>query len=194
MSRHYKVSPRGTAVHPWVNKPDTKYHTDGLYHTGLAVGGADAHDFKAEIDALVNDAYTYQTRDMPKGEAKKWGLYHPYTDVLDEDGNPTGETVFKFKQNANIRMPDGSVKTFVMGVRDAKDKATNAEVWAGAIIRVMWSARNSKIVASHQFGLRLDFSMVQLIQPAASTRGFGETDGWVDDEDTAGGKAVEGDY
>jgi hypothetical protein len=182
----YRPSPIGIARHSWVNKPDVKYNQDGVYHVSLVMEGADVEGFRKEIDADCERAYAEEVTDNPEikgAEKKKWTVYHPYEEETDDDGNPTGRLVFKFKQNAKIRLHDGSVKVFKMGIRDSKNKATNANVFGGATIRTMYAPRNVAVKSTKQAGVRLDFCLVQLIKEAERTGGgFDEVEGgYVDD-------------
>lgn len=181
MGSAYKQSPIGIGRHCWVNQPDTKYNADGLYHTKLVVGGPEAEAFKAEIDADVDAAFEAEVarekEANPKFSPKSWSKYYPYEVEMDDTGNPTGYIIFTFKQNAKIKLRDGGVKTFKLGIRDGANKATNANVFGGATIRTLYKPRNVKLATAKQFGVRLDFSMVQLLKLAPMTGGgFDEVD------------------
>lgn len=185
MGSKYKQSPIGTGRHCWVNRPDIKYNADGLYHAELVVGGEEAQTYKAEIDAEVERAYAeeVESNGLKPAEAKKWSKYFPYTVEEDDQGAPTGNVIFKYKQNAKIKLKDGSVKSFEIGIRDAKNQPSTANVFGGCTMRVLYSARNVKLATAKQFGVRLDFSMVQLIKPAPmSGGGFDEVDGGYTEE------------
>jgi hypothetical protein len=181
----YKPSPIGIARYAWVNKPDTKYVTDGLYHVDLVLEGDDATAFKAEIDEEVAGAFTRLSEVMTekaKTDAaralllKGWTTYSPYHEEADDDGVLTGRVIFFFKQNAIIPLADGTKKPFKLGIRDGKNNLTTAPVYGGATIRTMFKPRDVKAVASKQLGTRLDFSMVQLIKAALPTGGGGGFD------------------
>ena len=87
LNLRYQPSPIGIARHSWINKPDTKFNTEGLYHTGLIMGDGvvstveEAQAFKALIDADVEVAYADEfaklTEKMKPGERKAaekaWG-------------------------------------------------------------------------------------------------------------------------
>lgn len=201
--RPYKQSPQGVGRYCWVNRPDTKYNADGVYHLGHVLDGEEAVAHKALIDAEVDRAFLEETKDMTPGELKKWSKYYPYTEETDEEnGNSTGRIIFQYKQNAIIRLKDGTTKAFKIGIRDSKNKIVTENVYGGSIIKVMYAPRNVKIVSTHQIGVRLDFSLVQLIKPAERTgAGFDEVEGGYvhedEPEDNASPKAsggTEGDY
>ncbi len=179
MGSKYKQSPVGIARHAWVNRPDTKYNADGLYHVELVLQGTEAETLKAEIDALVDAAFTSEAElaGLKPAEAKKWGKYYPYEVEEDDNGAPTGYIVVRFKQNAKIKLKDGGIKVFKVGIRDRANKPTEDNVFGGATVRVMYAPRSVKLATAKQFGVRLDFSMVQLIKSAPMTGGgFDEVD------------------
>jgi len=119
-----------------------------------------------------------ETNGLKPADAKKWGKYYPYVVEEDDQGAPTGNIIFKFKQNAVIKLRDGGTKTFQVGIRDSANKATDANVYGGCTMRTLYAPRNVKLATAKQFGVRLDFSMVQLIKPAPqSGGGFDEVEG-----------------
>lgn len=196
MGQKYKQSPIGIARHAWINKPDTKYNADGLYHVKLVLQSDDAEAFKKEIDALVEEAYKSEAElaGLKPADLKKWGKYYPYEVEEDDQGAPTGYVAFIFKQNAKIKLRDGGVKQFKVGIRDGKNAETDENVFGGSTIRVLYAPRNVKLATAKQFGVRLDFSMVQLIKKAPMTGGgFDEVDGAYTD-DTGPSASEEAEY
>jgi hypothetical protein len=195
------------AVYPWVNKPDTKFNSDGVYKTGLAVEGKDAEKFRKEIDLASQEAFDSETASMTAGERKKWSLYVPYEVEEDEEGKPTGRTIFHYRQNAVLKLADGETKGIKIGIYDSADKPTEAEIWGGSKLRVKYYARPIKVASTKKAGVRLDFLKVQVIQLAerSDSGGFGGVEGgYVDEEpgdydgsDTVGfktGKPADGDF
>jgi hypothetical protein len=189
----YRPSPVGTARFAWVTKPDTKYNEKGLYHVDLIVGAEHAEPERAMIEAEAKEAFEAFVAEsqFKAAEAKKWGIHLPFDDELDGDGKPTGNTIFKYKQNAQIPLADGSVKTFKMGVRDAKNKEITTPVFGGDTIRVLYAPRAVPMNSLKKVGLRLDFCMVQLIKKAnTGGKGFDEVEGgYTQDFDSEGDTA-----
>lgn len=203
----FYTSPFGEAIHPWINKPDTKFNEDGLFKLGLRLSGPEADKLKTAIDAAAEAAFDEMTAEMTPGERKKFSVYRPYAEVEDDNGNPTGEIEFDFKQNAKIRLKDGTVKAIKIGIQDSRGKDVSVQVWGGSILRVMYSMRPIKMAGLKQIGVRLDFSMVQVkkLGSGNSSRGFGAVeDGWTADDEMAESEskgsnetssaAVDGDY
>lgn len=207
----YKTSPFGVAVHPWLNKPDTKFAAGGagVYQTGLRLEGAEALKFKEEITAAADAAFAELTEELTPGERKKWSVYYPFEEEEDDAGNPTGAIVFDFKQNAEIRLKDGTTKRVQIGLQDSAGNDITKPIFGGSTIRLMYSTRAIPMKSNKQAGVRLDFSMAQVLKlvQGGGGRGFGKVDGgYVDEPDadepgttsgssnTAGGSPHDGDY
>jgi hypothetical protein len=47
------ITPKGVAIHPWLEKPDTKYNANGIFKVTLRVPGEEALDLVAKIDEAI---------------------------------------------------------------------------------------------------------------------------------------------
>lgn len=179
----FLISPAGPLVHPWLNKADTKYNADGLYHTDLDASGPEAEATAAKIEAAAVAYLQEYTQEMKPGEQKKWSIYLPFERVEDDDGNPTGVIRFTFKQNAKITyQKDGQTihKDVQIELRDSKDQVIDVPVFGGTIARVMFSMRGVTTASTKQAGVRLDLAKVQIIKlqkGGGNSQGFGEVEG-----------------
>jgi len=95
------VSPRGIAVYPWLNRPDTKFSEGGDYKVTLKVGAADAQPLVEKLDEIINDFHLEESKRNPK--VKQYTVSPPYEEEVDDQGNLTGNLLFKFKQKAKIQ-------------------------------------------------------------------------------------------
>lgn len=203
----YHISPVGPFIHPWLNKPDTKFNSDGLFHTDQRLSGDAAEKLAQKIEAACVAALQEHTQEMKPGEAKKWKLYTPFERIEDDEtGEPTGDIVFSYKQNAKIpsKKEASGFKDVKIEIRDSKDNVIDVPVWNGSEGRVMFSMRPIVMVSSKEVGVRLDFAKVQITKLASGSggggRGFGEVeDGFVaDGEDQGFGQSTDedqgGDY
>lgn len=174
----YKPSPAGPAVYPWINKADTKYNTDGVYKVGILAEGPEALAYKEYLDHEAERAFAEETEDMAPAERKKWRIYVPYEVEENEDGTPTGRIQFNFKQNAVINV-EGVAKPIQIAIFDASDKEVHTKIFGGSVLRVMARPRNTKIAASKQAGVKLDFLKVQIVKLAEYKQesGFGAVEG-----------------
>lgn len=188
----YHISPVGEFRHPWFNRPDTKFNADGLYHSDHIVSGKAAEDLASKIEQSAQAALAEHVQEMKPGEAKKWSLYVPFERLEDDEGSPTGEIAFTYKQNAKIpskKEPSG-YKEVKIELRDSKDNVIDVSVWDGSEGRIMFTMRPIVMVSTKQAGVRLDFAKVQITklkQGGGGGRGFGEVeDGFVADEKERG--------
>jgi hypothetical protein len=180
----YEFSPIGTAVHPWLTKADTKYNEGGLFKVDLGLGPDAAEKFKEHIQPQADYALQEHTKDMKPADAKKWSVFYPWSDEEDDDGKPTGEVLFKFRQNKTLKLKDGTEKIVTIGVVDAKTKPVKKPVYGGSELRVMYSMRKVVVASTKMVGIRLDFSSVQVIKLTSSAApGFGEVEGGYSEDD-----------
>lgn len=77
------TTPKGRAVYPWLNKPDTKFNTEGVYKTGVAVNPDEAKSLILKLEEIAQDEFG-------KNKAAKAKL--PFK--VDEE---TGDVVFNLK-------------------------------------------------------------------------------------------------
>lgn len=145
---------------------------------------------------------------MTPAERKKWSVYYPYEVLEDDEGNATGDIVFHYKQNATIKLKDGTTKHVKIGIQDSAGKDMHKPLFFGTELRTMFAYRAIKMVSTKQAGVRLDFSMVQVLKlgTGGGNKGFGAVEGgYVDDGDdgedeghatsgSASSAAVDGDY
>lgn len=175
----YQMSPVGEFLFPWINKPDVKFNADGLFHVDLRLTGKDAADLREDLDRKAQEAFDEITAEMTPAERKKFKLYVPYEVEEDEEGNPTGATIFNFKQNAKIKLKDGSTKEIQIGIYDANGDDAKVNIYGGSTGRIMYSTRPIKMAGTKEAGVRLDFSGVQIASLSTGAGGsrFGKIEG-----------------
>lgn len=183
----YYDSEFGPFEYPHFNKPDAKFNPENPVFKGtLVLTGEAAQRQKAKVDAAVDAAFEEFMSDPEQGgklsapDRKKWSKHYPYEEMEDE----AGTIKFHFKQNAKIRLKDGTTKDILIGLYDAAGN----ELPEGRFIRhlsegrVRFSMRPIKITTAKEFGIRLDFSMVQITKLSeGKAQGFGAVDGYEDD-------------
>lgn len=187
----YRDTAFGEAVYPHLNKPDSKFNPQSpAFKTGLRLKGEEAQKQKAIVDAAAEAAFADffengEGKGMKPAEKNKFSVYRPYEEETDDDGNLTGAIVFDYKQNATIRMSDGSEpKVVVIGIYDASGKESDKLIRNGSEIRINYSLRPIPMKSLKQVGVRADFGRVQYRKLAKGTGGgFGAVDGEVDDNE-----------
>lgn len=195
----YKFSPFGQSVFPHVNKPDTKFNEAGIYKTGLVVGGPEGDAWIEGLKESAEAAFNEHMDTIPAKDRKNWSVYYPYEEDADDEGNATGYYKADFKQNAQIKLKDGTVKDIQIGIWDSKNKVVRKPVYGGSEIRVKYAERVIVIASPKKVGIRLDFSDIQVkkLETAGKRNGAGfgtVEDGYSSEEDQeyAANEAQEG--
>ena len=194
-TRNYKDSPFGEAVHPHFAVPDTKFNASGLFHVNLKLDTSkpDVKAFIAAIKEASEQAFKdYCEKEFgelsPKAREKKeaeLSIYYPYSMEEDAEGEETGYVLVDFKQNATIRLRDGTEKKVVMAIYDAKGAEMQKDPGHGSVVRLRYAMRDIPMKSLKKVGVRLDFCAVQVrdFKPKSSGGGggFGAVDGYEDD-------------
>ena len=95
-------SPVGTAVWPHLNTPDTKFDKEiGVYQTKLAVPAEEAEDTIIALEKLLKEGYAEQCKEQKRPKLRV--ADKPWGDEIDQDGNNTGNILFRFKLKAKTQ-------------------------------------------------------------------------------------------
>lgn len=141
------VSPKGIAKYPWLNKPDTKFDDLGAYKVDLIVPKDDAKSYLDKIVAIFKEEAGPKAKPVNK----------PWYDELDDDGNATGNVVFRFK---NQLKPNWMERKPVLKGPDPK-QVLDVNVGGGSLIRVagpVYIWQNAK-----GYGIGLQMEAVQVL-------------------------------
>ncbi|MDG4856402.1 hypothetical protein [Mesorhizobium sp. WSM4982] len=198
----YKDSPYGEAIYPHLNAPDTKFakeQGDGEFKVDLAIKAEDGgEELYSTVSAAAQQAFDDWMSDpekggkLPKLKREEFKVYCPARMERDENtGDPTGRYIFDFRQNARIKLKDGTFKDVTVGLYQPDGKtAVKKGIWSGSVLRVRYSIRPIPMPGLKQVGVRLDFAAVQVRKLAGgkSQQGFaadpnGEYDQGGDDAD-----------
>ena len=173
------VTPKGIAQYPWLHAPDTKFSEVGDYRTNLIISKDEAKDLISKIDTVIEEAVTLG-KEKSKGKQVKQAD-PPYFDEVDDDGNPTGNVIFKFKCKAKITTKTGETFPNKPVVVDAKGKPVqNVNIWGGSEIKV--SAElipyfTSMVGAGVSMRLKAA-QVLKLVEGNNSSFGFKEEEGY----------------
>lgn len=188
------TTPKGIAAWPWLRKADDRpikgKPRKPAFKCNLRLNGADAEALKAFLDPQVEASYAQAIKDNPK-KKKQIVKAYPYTAETDETGDvETGFTIFKFKQNATIKMKNGETVKVTIPLFDAKGKPLPANVvpYSGSVVKVSYSLRPYFMESTDKAGISLDLSAVQVLELVSSSGGtadqygFGSEDGYEADD------------
>ena len=126
------ITPRGRAIYPYLNRPDTKFNEDGEYKVKLAVPAKLAEDLVQQIDALAKKAFDEAKADKKNKKVKEADLPYQYNEETDE-------FTFSFKMKATGKSKKtGEEWTQKPAIFDSKGKPCEAgiRVGGGSILRV----------------------------------------------------------
>jgi len=100
--------PRGKALWANLQAPDTKFNPDGVYRIDVVLEATSdpAKNLKRRIDQAFEQNLEYQS--INKSGVKP-SVHFPYKDEEDQDGNPTGNLIFKTKTSATRPTARGRV-------------------------------------------------------------------------------------
>jgi len=185
MANKMMMSPKGSASWVKVQTPDTKYNAEGVYSMTLTVREDLAEDLCTQLDALTDAIYNKSIKENPKLKAKLTKRT-PYEQVLDDEGNETGEIEFKFKTKAVITSKDGSTYPNKVALFDAKAKPITQElkIGNGSLMKVGFEPISYMMQSTKEASVSLRLKSTQLIEliefGAASP--FAEEEGYTFEE------------
>ena len=155
------VSPRGIAVYPWLNRPDTKFSADGDFKVTLKVQAEDAAPLIQKLDEIISSYKTAQSKADPK--LNQYTVAPPYEEEMDDQGNLTGKYLFKFKQKAKIHTKDGRVIDMKVALVDASRTPTTVNVGGGSELKIAATVFPYAMSTTKSIGLSLRPSAVQIL-------------------------------
>ena len=158
------TTPKGTAMYPWLTRPDTQFHPDGQYKVNVRMSKEDAQQMLDDIREAANDAFG----DKAKNANMPW--------KTDTD---TGEIVLITKSKFAPRLVDSSGQV----IPDAKAPQVNS----GSTIKAAGTMYPYN--AGGKIGISLQLAGVQIIELAKrgdGDMGFGnEGDGFISANDNS---------
>ena len=153
------TTPVGELVYPWLSKPDTRYDPEGVYQTKLLLPFEMAQDLIAKLEKIRNDfIHTLDTA--------KQNTYRPadvYEDELDDDGNPTGNVLFRFKLKAKVTPRDGDPFEQAPVLVNAEDgSAIEQPIYGGTMAKLKAQVVPYALASAKTVGVTLRFRSVQV--------------------------------
>ena len=168
------TTPKGVALYPWLKEPDTgnsSFKVAPQYKTDLVLSKEDAEPLIDTINQVFQARVLFETKKQKQKEIKT--VNPPYRDELDDDNQPTGNVIFRFKTKAEYKP----------NIYDAKGKTmVGVDVWGGSEIRVNAQVA-SYCTAAIGAGVTLRMRAVQVIALVQGSRDpanfdFEETTGY----------------
>jgi hypothetical protein len=182
------TTPRGTAIYPHLNTPDTKFKDKGEYHVRLSIPAKNAEALIDQIDKAHAASQVKAKEENPKEKRIKEGPL-PY-ETHPEDDN---QVIFRFKMNASFVKND-EVVTMRPRIFDAKGNLLEKppRIGGGSELKVSFEFFDyyTKIAGA---GVTLRLKAVQLLKlveysggGSAESFGFEEEEGFEADNTEEG--------
>lgn len=186
---------RGVAKYPYLNRPDTKFNKNGVFKVDLIV----SEDYSEPVTKIIAEQLKEAEKEAKKkaAEQRKKGKKvepkvadMPYYEECDEDGNETGNVVFRFKSTASGTDKNGKKWKRKLSVFDAKGKPSKAQIYGGSTLVIAFTAKpwvNPKL----EYGVKLQIEGVKIIDLVTGGQRSATSLGLDDEEDgyTADGEA-----
>jgi len=184
--RNIKLNtPEGVAKFPWLSQPDTRFNDAGEYSVNLVLPEDDEKTIalKEKIDGIFA---TFQ-KTLKGAKAKKPADSLGYEAEFTEDGDETGNVIFKFKaktgyisKKTNAWVPMNPPKLFDSKLQPIPN---GTDIWGGSTMIVNFTP--APYDHGKNIGVTLRLNAVQIIQivngqagQTAEGFGFGEEEGY----------------
>jgi hypothetical protein len=182
MNNEKMTTPKGIALYPYLDKPDTKFDDIGVYQLSLRLPKEEGTQLQNTIQEILNkhtDLIKKQTGKDPKIQPI------PVRENTDADGNEVLD--FKFKLRPQLRTRSGEIIEQRPQVFDAGLKPMNSTpVGNGSLVKVAFIA--APYQAPIGAGVSLRLSAVQVLElvrysGGAESNGFASEEGFSIEEE-----------
>jgi len=174
---------KGNSKWAKVFEPDTRFVPEGEYSIQVVMPEAESVAVCEQLETLVDQEYDKSVKEKPalKANLSKRAVFEK---EVDQNGNETGNVVFKTKLKAAIKSKDGRVYHQKVSVVDTKkqplDPAT--AVGNGSLVKVAVEPFPYMMQSTKQVGVSLRLKAVQvidLVEYGNVADAFDEEDGYV---------------
>lgn len=162
------TSPKGAAVWPRLNEPDTKFKDEGEYTVKLAFDEDDpaAQKFIQALEKIRDEQFAEWLSENPK-KKKQAEVAPVFTEEVDDDGDETGRILFNFKMKASGKnRKTGKPWTMKPVIFDAhkRELKNPPMIGSGSVLRVNFEPSGWFVESAKKFYLTLRMNAVQLIE------------------------------
>ena len=174
---------KGSANWAKVFTPDTKFNPAGVYSIDVIVPEDEAASVCEQLDTICEAEFNKHVKANPKLKASL-SIRKPYAPELDDNGDETGNLVFKTKRNAGGTRKDGTAWTNSPPiVQDAKCKPIkDVLIGNGSVVKMAAEVSPYMMPSTKQVGVTLRLLGVQvleLVEYGNNASMFDEEDGFV---------------
>jgi hypothetical protein len=171
------VTPLGSAKWASIVTPNTKWDEAGKYEITVEFKPEQVVECRAYLDTVLKDFIAEKKPILNKAKQNTVTVVSPFKDVLDVDGNPTGEVSLKGKAYTTSREGE----PLKVAIADSKGRIMpnfNKLVGNGSKVKVALYPKAYYMGSNNTFGLSLTINSVQIVELIEYTRdGFKEEEG-----------------
>ena len=164
------TTPVGELVYPWLTRADVRYDADGVFQTKLLLPFEGAQDLIAKLEGTLKDF-------IATLEPKQIAKYIPaavFEDELDDDGEGTGNVLFRFKLKNHVTTREGDTFTQAPVLVMADDGSrVEAPIYGGTMARIKGQIVPYTNAATNSVGVTLRFRSVQVHELVSGGSGDG---------------------
>lgn len=175
---------KGKSLWTKVFEPDTRFVPEGEYSTQVVVPEAEAMDVCEQLEGIAQGKFDEAVKDNPKLK-NVLSIRDVVEKEVDDNGNLTGNVIFKTKLKARIKARSGETYSQAVSVVDAKKTPMDGSqmIGNGSTIKVAVEPVPYLMQSTKQVGVSLRLKAMQVINlieyGAPSTDVFDEEDGFV---------------
>jgi len=183
------TTPVGIAAgFPKIKVADTKFVADGVYTAQVILTPDQFGGLKKKIDDAVEGVFGEQKKKLMSGDgksknkAKELTAFYPYEPEYDDEGDETGNLIFKSKMNAHVKTSTGKEWDQRPSVWDAQGNELKGsaipEVWNGSHIALSVGLNGFYKADTNQAGISLRLYAVQVVKLVSAGGGSAESHGF----------------
>jgi hypothetical protein len=191
-------TPRGVAVFPALNTPDTKFKPEGEYSTRLAFDPTDeaVSRLVAELESRLDHYWNEHLNTLEGAKRKQFEKMYSkapvFTEEVDQEGDETGRILINFKMKASgTNKKTGKQWTQQPKILDARGQEMKnpPDIYGGSVLRIGFETTAGPVPSSKLFYLSCRLLAVKVLDLvsrggySADALGLGdEEDGYEADE------------
>jgi hypothetical protein len=177
------VTPLGSAKWASIVTPNTRWNPDGKYEITVEFKPEQVVECRAYLEGILKEFVDVEKPKLNKAKQSAVTVTNPFKDVVDADGELTGEVSLKGKAYTTSR--DGEPLT--VSIADSQGRVMpnfKKLVGNGSKVKVALYPKAYYIGSSNTFGVSLTINSVQIVELVEYSRdGFkAEEGGFVADE------------
>lgn len=187
-------TPKGSAVWPNLNAPDTKFKPEGEYTCKLAFDPnlPEVQAMIARFEQIRDEMFKQEIADadtpVKRKALEKYTLAPVFTEEVDKEGEETGRILINFKMKASGTTKQGKAWTRKPGIFDSKgvEIKNPPTIGGGSVLRVNCEFNAGPVPSAKMFYLSPKLVGVKLLELASYGAKTAKDMGFDEDESEGG--------